>query len=273
MWSRAVGGQAPCWPCGRSRSEGVSIDSRRSDVRATSSWPFGGIGLTVMTFVADAAEREGATGCDRQRHVIGGRRVSQRGSTPGVPPFVIVVPDTTRALQLHRARHVTAGSRGLVSSRSPGALARRRRRSLRRRCWLDQHTMSFAPSRQLEQPHRSSAVADSSFVAGDLTVAVVELGMNHAGRDPDTLVEVSPSQSTRVWTNVAEVHSEFFESVDGNRRRQGGESWSRRRRGVRLVANAADRSGLCPEFRTFPGKVTTFGIDVAGGRSGDRGLR
>jgi UDP-N-acetylmuramoyl-tripeptide--D-alanyl-D-alanine ligase len=43
-------------------------------------------------------------------------------------------------------------------------------------------------------------------------VAVVELGMNHAG-EIRRLVQVA-EPDVRVWTNVAEVHTEFFASLD-----------------------------------------------------------
>src|SRR5262245_4887341 len=43
-------------------------------------------------------------------------------------------------------------------------------------------------------------------------IAVVELGMNHAG-EISTLVRIAEPE-VRVWTNVGEAHLGFFESVD-----------------------------------------------------------
>ena len=43
-------------------------------------------------------------------------------------------------------------------------------------------------------------------------VAVVELGMNHAGEISELVKIAEPD--VRVWTNVAEVHSAFFNSIE-----------------------------------------------------------
>ena len=103
-------------------------------------------------------------------------------------------------------------------------------------------------------------------------VAVLELGMNHAG-EIRTLVGLAEPEC-RVWTNVAEVHAEFFESIDAIADAKAeilegatGES--------SLIANADD-GRVMARVAGFPGRVTTFGFgDAADVRAVDvrsRGL-
>ena len=68
-----------------------------------------------------------------------------------------------------------------------------------------------AQPRELQQPHRAAAVAHRADGSGR-TIAVVELGMNHAG-EISTLVRIA-EPDVRVWTNVGEAHLGFFGSVD-----------------------------------------------------------
>ncbi len=87
-------------------------------------------------------------------------------------------------------------------------------------------------------------------------VAVVELGMNHAG-EIRTLVELAEPE-VRVWTNVAEVHAEFFVSVDAIADAKA-EILEMSDTDTELVANAGD-ARVMKRIAGFPGRVTTFGV-------------
>jgi len=89
-------------------------------------------------------------------------------------------------------------------------------------------------------------------------VAVVELGMNRPG-EISRLVEIS-EPDCRVWTNVAEVHSEFFSSIEGIADAKA-EILEGATSDTSLVANAAD-SRIMTRLPGFPGRVATFGLDV-----------
>jgi UDP-N-acetylmuramoyl-tripeptide--D-alanyl-D-alanine ligase len=88
-------------------------------------------------------------------------------------------------------------------------------------------------------------------------VAVVELGMNHAG-EIRTLVGIAEPE-VRVWTNVGDAHLEFFESVealaDAKAEILEGASAS-----AVLVSNADDER-IRERTTAFAGRVVTFGID------------
>ena len=89
-------------------------------------------------------------------------------------------------------------------------------------------------------------------------MAVVELGMNHAG-EISTLVRIA-EPDVRVWTNVGEAHLGFFASLDAIADAKaeilegaGAVDAARRQRRRR-----ADRRA----HRRVPGRVVTFGIDA-----------
>ncbi len=86
-------------------------------------------------------------------------------------------------------------------------------------------------------------------------VAVVELGMNHAG-EISRLVAIS-EPDVRVWTNVAEVHIQFFPSIDAiaNAKAEILEGASAQ---TVLVANADDPR-VAARVVGFPGRTITFG--------------
>ena len=104
-------------------------------------------------------------------------------------------------------------------------------------------------------------------------VAVMELGMNHAG-EISTLVEIA-APDVRVWTNVGDAHLGFFASADAIADAKG-EILERADAGTVLVCNADDPRVMSRAAR-FPGKVVTFG--EAGGATvrardiRDRGIR
>jgi UDP-N-acetylmuramoyl-tripeptide--D-alanyl-D-alanine ligase len=103
-------------------------------------------------------------------------------------------------------------------------------------------------------------------------VAVVELGMNHAG-EIRTLVGIA-EPDIRVWTNVGDAHVGFFASADAIADAKG-EILEQARPGDLLVANADDERILA-RARTFAGRTLTFGVsdgaDVRASRVGHRGL-
>jgi len=90
-------------------------------------------------------------------------------------------------------------------------------------------------------------------------VAVVELGMNHAG-EISTLVAIAEPE-IRVWTNVGEAHLEHFGTVDAIAEAKA-EILEHASRDHVLVANAGDARVMAHAAR-FVGRVVTFGIDTA----------
>src|SRR5437899_10821957 len=88
-------------------------------------------------------------------------------------------------------------------------------------------------------------------------IAVVELGMNHAG-EISTLVRVAEAD-VRVWTNVGEAHLGFFTSVDAIADAKA-EIFERASPSTLLVANA-DEDRIVARLSAFRGRVVTFGID------------
>jgi UDP-N-acetylmuramoyl-tripeptide--D-alanyl-D-alanine ligase len=88
-------------------------------------------------------------------------------------------------------------------------------------------------------------------------IAVVELGMNHAG-EISTLVRVA-EPDVRVWTNVGEAHVGFFRSVDAIADAKA-EIFERATPETVLVANADD-DRIAERLPRFAGRVVTFGID------------
>jgi UDP-N-acetylmuramoyl-tripeptide--D-alanyl-D-alanine ligase len=88
-------------------------------------------------------------------------------------------------------------------------------------------------------------------------IAVVELGMNHAG-EIRTLVGVA-EPDVRVWTNVGEAHLGFFASLDAIADAKA-EILEGAGPSTLLVANADD-ARIVARMGSFAGRVVTFGID------------
>jgi UDP-N-acetylmuramoyl-tripeptide--D-alanyl-D-alanine ligase len=103
-------------------------------------------------------------------------------------------------------------------------------------------------------------------------MAVVELGMNHAG-EISTLVGIAEPE-VRVWTNVGPAHLEFFASVDAIADAKA-EIFEGARSNQVLVANADDPLVMARTPR-FGGRLVTFGFgpsaDVRASHVRDRGL-
>ena len=106
---------------------------------------------------------------------------------------------------------------------------------------------------------------------GGAEVAVVELGMNHAGEISRLVAIAEPD--VRVWTNVAEVHTEFFASIETIADAKAEVLEGATADSV-LVANADDPLVMA-RARRFPGRIVTFGFGDADVRAvdiEDRGL-
>jgi UDP-N-acetylmuramoyl-tripeptide--D-alanyl-D-alanine ligase len=88
-------------------------------------------------------------------------------------------------------------------------------------------------------------------------VAVVELGMNHAG-EIRTLVGIA-RPDIRVWTNVGDAHVGFFGSVDAIADAKA-EILEGATADTVLVANADD-DRIAARTSAFTGRVVTFGIE------------
>jgi UDP-N-acetylmuramoyl-tripeptide--D-alanyl-D-alanine ligase len=86
-------------------------------------------------------------------------------------------------------------------------------------------------------------------------VAVMELGMNHAG-EISTLVAIAEPE-VRVWTNVGDAHAGFFASADAIADAKS-EILERAGPGHLLVANADDPRVMA-HARRFAGRTVTFG--------------
>jgi UDP-N-acetylmuramoyl-tripeptide--D-alanyl-D-alanine ligase len=103
-------------------------------------------------------------------------------------------------------------------------------------------------------------------------VAVVELGMNHAG-EIRTLVAIAEPE-IRVWTNVGEAHLGYFPSVDAIADAKA-EIFDGAGPDTVLVANADDPR-IASRTPRFAGRVVTFGIeqpaDVRASEVEDRGI-
>ncbi|HYT77504.1 MAG TPA: UDP-N-acetylmuramoyl-tripeptide--D-alanyl-D-alanine ligase, partial [Vicinamibacterales bacterium] len=92
-------------------------------------------------------------------------------------------------------------------------------------------------------------------------VAVVELGMNHAG-EIRALVAVAEPE-VRVWTNVGDAHLGFFASADAIADAKA-EILERARPDDLLVYNADDER-IRVRARRFGGRTVTFGVSDAAG--------
>ncbi len=103
-------------------------------------------------------------------------------------------------------------------------------------------------------------------------IAVVELGMNHAG-EISTLVRIA-EPDVRVWTNVGEAHLGFFSSVDAIADAKA-EILEGAVASTVLVANADD-DRIVARTGTFAGRVVRFGMarqaDVRATAIVDRGI-
>jgi UDP-N-acetylmuramoyl-tripeptide--D-alanyl-D-alanine ligase len=171
----------------------------------------------------------------------------------GPAPLFIQVADTTRALQ-DGAREVRrqagakvvaiTGSAGKTTTKEiTGEFLSAKYSVYRNRGNLNNHI--GLPLSLLELRARPD-------------VAVVELGMNHAG-EIRTLVGIAEPE-VRVWTNVGDAHMGFFESGDAIADAKG-EILEHARATDVLVANADDER-IRARARRFAGRILTFGLSA-----------
>ncbi|MFP5380272.1 MAG: UDP-N-acetylmuramoyl-tripeptide--D-alanyl-D-alanine ligase, partial [Vicinamibacteria bacterium] len=165
-------------------------------------------------------------------------------------PLVIEVPDTTRALQdLGRAVRRASGARVVAITGSAGKTTTKdaaagmlsaRYRVVKNRGNLNNHL--GLPLSLMELRHGAD-------------VAVMELGMNHAG-EIRVLVGVAEPE-VRVWTNVGSAHIGHFGSEDAIADAKA-EILELARPTDIVVANADDLRVMARVAR-FAGRVATFG--------------
>jgi UDP-N-acetylmuramoyl-tripeptide--D-alanyl-D-alanine ligase len=247
-------------------------------VAGPGSAPLGGFSIDTRTlrageiYVAIIGER-----LDGHRFVqealragAAGLVVSHSASVPPVlgPSIVVVeVDDTTRALQ-RLAKHIRrasgaqvvaiTGSAGKTTTKELTAeLLAARYRVFRNHGNFNNHI--GLPLSLLELRHGPE-------------IAVVELGMNHAG-EIRMLVDLA-EPDVRVWTMVAEVHSAFFPSLEAIADAKAEILDGATPRSL-IVANATDPL-VMGRVTATPARLITFGIGVPADVSAtgvvDRGL-
>ena len=223
---------------------GVSIDSRTLQP--------GGLFFAIVGERLDGHRFVGAA------HAAGAAGLVVSDASAGGGPWpagltVIGVDDTTRALQ-RLAKHIRrasgaqvvaiTGSVGKTTTKEMTAdLLGARFRVFRNHGNFNNHI--GLPLSLVELRHRPE-------------IAVVELGMNHAG-EIRALVDLA-EPDVRVWTLVAEVHSAFFPSIDAIADAKA-EILEGATPSSLVVANAADPLVMARVAKT-PARVMTFGIDV-----------
>jgi len=180
---------------------------------------------------------------------------------------IVQAADTTRALQdVAHAVRVASGTRVIAITGSAGKTTTKetiaaflgdRFRVVRNRGNLNNH---------IGLPISLMQLRDGP------DVAVMELGMNHAG-EISTLVAIA-EPDVRVWTNVGDAHLGFFESADTIADAKA-EILERANARTVLICNADDPYVMARVGR-FPGRRVTFGAadgaDVRATDIEDRGV-
>jgi UDP-N-acetylmuramoyl-tripeptide--D-alanyl-D-alanine ligase len=201
---------------------------------------------------ADAAVSAGAGGVVVSRERARTPIVGQAEPPPDSTPVTIAVDDTTVALQaLAHAVRVESGAKVVAITGSAGKTTTKevtaeflgaKYRVIRNRGNFNNHI--GLPLSLIELTARPD-------------VAVVELGMSHAG-EIRTLIRIA-EPDVRVWTNVGDAHVGFFGSVDAIADAKAEILEGATPDGV-LVANADD-DRIAARTSSFAGRVVTFGIE------------
>jgi UDP-N-acetylmuramoyl-tripeptide--D-alanyl-D-alanine ligase len=249
--ARAVGGRLTGGEAGAEIRE-VVIDSREAGPRdlfvAIKGPRFDG-----HDFVAEVLER-GAVAA------IVDRKADLKGPLIQVGDTVKALQDLAHAVRMASGTKVIAitGSAGKTTTKETiAAFLERRKTVVKNKGNLNNHIglpLSLMQTR----------------TAPD--VAVMELGMNHAG-EISTLVAIA-EPDVRVWTNVGDAHLGFFASPDAIADAKA-EILERARASTVLVSNADDPR-VAARAGGFAGRTITFGIsesaDVRALAVDDRGL-
>ena len=248
--AEAVGGHI------RSGDRGEAIGDIVSDTRRLQAGDFfvalKGLRFDAHDFVAEAF-RKGAGGTIVERGFAGSAQPSH-GS-------VVEVDDTTRALQdLAHAVRKASGTRVVAITGSAGKTTTKeaiseflsgRFRVVRNKGNLNNHIglpLSLLQLRECPD------------------VAVMELGMNHAGEISALVAIAEPN--TRVWTNVGDAHIGFFVSPDAIADAKA--EILERADSVDVLVCNADDARVMARVGVFAGRTLTFGTsEVATVRAHD----
>ncbi len=197
-------------------------------------------------FVGDAARR-GAIGA------MVHRRPAASDANMPLPPLVIEVEDTTRALQdLARDVRRRSGATVVAITGSAG-------KTTTKEVVAEFLSARFVVFRNKGNLNNHIGLPLSLLqLRGRPQIAVVELGMNHPG-EISTLVRIAEPE-VRVWTNVGDAHLGYFESADAIADAKA-EILEDADQSHLLVVNANDPRTV-EHARRFAGTVITFGIDV-----------
>jgi UDP-N-acetylmuramoyl-tripeptide--D-alanyl-D-alanine ligase len=199
----------------------------------------------------DAAIAAGATGVVVS-HGTTERRNAGSASLSGERISVIEVDDTTVGLQaLARAIRRGSGTKVVAITGSAGKTTTKEVASVFLSAWYRVIRNQGNLNNHIGLPLSLIALRQRP------EIAVVELGMNHAG-EISTLVAVA-EPDVRVWTNVGEAHVGFFASVDAIADAKA-EIFEGASRSALLVGNADD-ARIVARLPRFAGRVVTFGID------------
>jgi UDP-N-acetylmuramoyl-tripeptide--D-alanyl-D-alanine ligase len=199
-------------------------------------------------FVADVLSRGAAAA------IVEGEIADGRGRPSGRPTGALIeVEDTVKALQeLAHAVRVESSTRVIAITGSAGktttketiaAFLGRHRSVVKNKGNLNNHI--GLPLSLMQVRHAPD-------------VAVMELGMNHAG-EISTLVAIA-EPDVRVWTNVGDAHIGFFASADAIADAKA-EILERATASTVLVCNADD-ARVMSRVGSFAGRTITFGISA-----------
>jgi UDP-N-acetylmuramoyl-tripeptide--D-alanyl-D-alanine ligase len=235
---------------GRREFAGVSIDTRTLTTGAVYI-AIRGERFDGTDFAADAVAA-GAGGIVVARERAEAVATASRGVSRDSLPVTIAVDDTTVALQaLAHAVRMASGTKVVAITGSAGKTTTK------------EVTAAFLETKyrvMRNQGNLNNHIGLPLSLIG-LTarpdVAVVELGMNHAG-EISTLVRVA-GPDVRVWTNVGDAHVGFFGSMDAIADAKA-EIFEGATADTVLVANADD-DRISSRMSSFAGRVVTFGID------------